>query len=91
MVSSNEEAGFAEEFPKLVKQWEAETSFHSSLGEIFTNEAYQRIMARGDEALPLILSDLQRKPRNWFYALEKLLEKTSRMEQKTLPKPGQCG
>jgi hypothetical protein len=64
---------FAEEFPKLVKQWEDETSFHSSLGEKFTNEAYQRIMARGDEALPFILSDLQRNRRHWFYALEKIV------------------
>jgi hypothetical protein len=63
------------EFPKLVKQWEDETSFHSSLGEIFTNEAYQRIMAMGRDALPMILSELRKKPGHWFYALEKIVGK----------------
>jgi hypothetical protein len=62
-----------EEFRRLVKQWEHETSFHSSLGEVFTNEAYQRIMAMGRDALPWIFSELQRKPRHWFYALEKIV------------------
>ncbi len=61
------------EFHSLVKQWQEETSFHSSLGEIFTNEAYQRIMAMGRDALPLIFSDLKQKPRFWFYALEKIV------------------
>jgi hypothetical protein len=60
------------EFDSLVKQWQQETSFHSSLGEIFTHEAYQRIMAMGRDALPLILSELRRKPGHWFYALEKI-------------------
>jgi len=67
------ENDFSKEFHLLVKQWEHETSFHSSLGEIFTNDAYQRIMARGDEALPLILTELRRKPGHWFYALEKIV------------------
>ncbi len=60
------------EFHALVDQWQTETSFHSSLGEIFTNQAYQRIMAMGRDALPLILAELRRKPGHWFYALEKI-------------------
>jgi len=62
-----------EEFYRLAQQWENETSFHSSLGEIFTHEAYQRIMAMGRDALPLILSELRRRPGHWFYALEKIV------------------
>jgi len=78
LLSSNltEKSHIAElekEFHKLVRQWEDETSFHSSLGEIFTNEAYQRIMAMGRDALPWIFSELQRRPRHWFYALEKIV------------------
>jgi hypothetical protein len=68
-------AELAEEFHKLVKQWNAATSFHSSLGEIFTDESYQRIMAMGRDALPMILSELQKKPGHWFYALEKIVGK----------------
>ena len=60
------------EFDLLVNQWTEETAFHSSLGEIFTNEAYQSIMAMGQAALPLILSELRKKPGHWFYALEKI-------------------
>lgn len=65
--------GLKQEFQRLVKEWEAETSFHSSLGEIFTNEAYQRIMAMGREALPWIFGELQRRPGHWFYALAKIV------------------
>lgn len=61
------------EFHSLVTQWESETSFHSSLSEKFTHEAYQRIMAMGRDALPFIFADLQHNPRHWFYALEKIL------------------
>ncbi|HEY1662974.1 MAG TPA: hypothetical protein VGI03_11195 [Verrucomicrobiae bacterium] len=61
------------EFHSLVEQWEDETSFHSSLGEIFTNDAYQRIMAMGRDALPFIFQDLRYNPRHWFYALEKIV------------------
>lgn len=66
-------AELEEEFNTLVDQWRRETSFHSSLGEIFTNDAYQRIMAMGKEALPLILSELSRKSGHWYYALEKIV------------------
>ena len=63
------------EFHALVQQWKTETSFHSSLGEVFMNDSYQRIMAMGPDALPLILSDLKKSPSHWFYALEKIVGK----------------
>ena len=63
----------AKEFYKLVEQWKKETFAFSSLGDIFTNDAYQRIMAMGDKALPLILSELEKKPEHWFYALDKIV------------------
>jgi hypothetical protein len=61
------------DFNKLLKQWRKETSFHSSLGEIFTNEAYQKIIDMRYEVLPLILRELQKKPGHWFYALEQIV------------------
>jgi hypothetical protein len=57
------------EFRMLVNQWEKDTEFHSSLGVKFTHPAYQRILGMGTPALPLILSELKRKPGHWFYAL----------------------
>jgi len=61
------------EFDRRVKQWEEQTSFHSSLGEIFTDESYQRIIGMGRDALPYIFSDLEHNPRHWFYALENIV------------------
>jgi hypothetical protein len=73
IAESSENAQLGSKFHMLAQQWVNETSFHSSLGEIFTNDAYQRIMAMGRDALPFIFSDLQKKPRHWFYALEKII------------------
>jgi hypothetical protein len=59
-TESADKAEMEAEFHVLAKQWEDETSFHSSL-------------AMGRDALPWIFSELQRKPRHWFYALEKIV------------------
>lgn len=58
------------EFDRLAKQWRKETGFHSSLSKKFMHPAYQRIMAMGERALPLILRELQQRPAHWFYALQ---------------------
>jgi len=61
------------EFERLVANWKRETRAQSSLGEIFTNDSYQRILGMGKDALPMILADLQKAPGHWFYALEKIV------------------
>jgi len=60
----------AEEFHSLVKQWNEETFYISSLSKIFSHPAYVRIMAMGTEGLPLVLGELQKRQGNWFYALK---------------------
>jgi hypothetical protein len=35
---------------------------------------YQQIIGMGDRALPLILSELQREPDHWFWALEAITQ-----------------
>ncbi|MGA9408422.1 MAG: hypothetical protein WBW71_14905 [Bacteroidota bacterium] len=60
----------AKEFPKLVTQWREETFHLSSLTKIYAHPAYQRIMAMGTDGLSLVLSELQKKPDRWFYALK---------------------
>ena len=61
------------EFRSLANQWNVETGYHSSLAKKFTHPAYQRIMAMGREALPLILSELRDNPDHWFYALRMIV------------------
>jgi hypothetical protein len=61
------------EFESLANKWRSETAFHSSLGEIFTNDSYQKIIEKGYAVLPLILSELQKKPGHWFYALKEIV------------------
>jgi hypothetical protein len=63
----------AERFEELKEKWQKETSFHSSLGEKFTNDSYISIIGMGVFALPFILNDLVENPAHWFYALEKIV------------------
>lgn len=59
----------SEEFDTLSRKWKRETGFHSSLTLKFMHPSYQRIIAMGRAALPLILGELQQRPGHWFYAL----------------------
>ena len=66
---SNSGAELVTEFHLLVKKWRKETAIFSSITKIVIHPAYQRIIGMGIPALPLILSELQRKPDHWFWAL----------------------
>lgn len=61
------------DFERLARQWKRETAVKSNLEEIVMHPAYQRIMAMGPAALPLILEDLKRAPAHWFWALHNLV------------------
>lgn len=58
-----------ERFQMLTRRWNNETSFISSLTEITRNSAYLEIVAMGEQAIPLILAELQSNPNHWFLAL----------------------
>jgi len=64
------EDSLAREFERRATEWKDDTLGVSSLSDIFTHPAYQRIMSMGKPALPLILQDLRRELDHWFYALE---------------------
>jgi hypothetical protein len=57
-------------FQELAAEWKEATAFTSSLTEIATHPAYQRIIGMGKQALPLILDELRREPDHWFWALK---------------------
>jgi hypothetical protein len=56
-------------FCSLASRWKAEIGPDSSLSNITNNMNYLRIIAMGEEAIPLILRELQREPAPWFVAL----------------------
>jgi hypothetical protein len=56
-------------FQRLTAQWKKETKFSSSLHDLVANEAYRQIIGMGEDAVPLILADMQVRPARWFWAL----------------------
>ncbi len=56
-------------FARLVREWKTATAFHSSVTEMATDPAYQKIIGMGEKAVPLILEELAREPNHWFWAL----------------------
>ena len=56
-------------FANLAATWKEDTAYTSSVEEIVLHPAYQRIIALGARALPLILNDLRQSSAHWFWAL----------------------
>ena len=59
-----------QQFSQLCTEWRTDTEFTSSLTEISTHPAYQRIVGMGRSALPLIFRELTIEPDHWFWALK---------------------
>jgi hypothetical protein len=64
-------------FRYYAAKWKEEIGGDSSLTNITSNMNYLRIIAIGDEALPLILQELQKQPAPWFVALRAISEDDS--------------
>jgi hypothetical protein len=61
-----------EDFEALVREWKATRGHTSSAARMAKHPAYQNIMAMGEAAIPLILSELRKEPDHWFLALHAL-------------------
>jgi len=57
----------------LKDDWIAATSLSSSTTEIVFHPSYQQIIGLGPQAIPLILSELRRRARQWFWALSAIV------------------
>lgn len=57
------------EFEQLADLWEAETALESVVSRKAMHRSYQQIIGMGTPALPMILTRLQSKPGQWFWAL----------------------
>jgi len=56
-------------FANLAATWEYETAHMSSIQGMVAHPAYSRIIAMGNDAVPLILKQLKTSPDYWFPAL----------------------
>jgi hypothetical protein len=68
------EEGTRERFGRLAREWKERSRFLSNTAQIAMLKSYQRIIGMGWDAVPLILEELQREPRQWFWALEAITE-----------------
>jgi hypothetical protein len=64
-------------FRYYAAKWKHETGGDSSLTNITSNMNYLRIIRIGEEAIPLILQELQRESAPWFVALRAISEDDS--------------
>ena len=58
-----------QEFRLLADQWHEETGHLSSPQQIAMHFAYQRIIGKGPQVLPLIFEDLEARGGQWYWAL----------------------
>jgi hypothetical protein len=63
------EQTLATEFASLVEEWKAACGPTSSVTRMANIPAYQKIIAMGEVAIPLLLAELEREPDHWFIAL----------------------
>lgn len=59
-------------FDRLAAEWKHETAHLSSPSMIAGHRAYREIISMGEEAIPLILRDLEDSYAQWFPALRSI-------------------
>jgi hypothetical protein len=63
-----------ERFRRLADEWKEQSRFLSNTMQSAMLKPYQRIIGMGWDAVPFILEELEREPRQWFWALEAITE-----------------
>jgi hypothetical protein len=63
---------FEERFRRLEAAWTAATGYLSSSTDIVEHRAFQEIIQMGEGVVPLMLRDLQERPRLWVWALPEI-------------------
>jgi hypothetical protein len=59
-------------FRELEAAWQADTLFLSNPTKITAHWAFQEILKMGESVVPLMLRDLQDRPRLWVWALPRI-------------------
>jgi hypothetical protein len=61
-----------ERFRRLERTWMAEVGYSSSSTELRGHPAFQEIILLGEAVVPLMLRDLEERPRLWVWALPRI-------------------
>ncbi len=61
-----------ERFRRLEATWTAETGYLSSYTDIVEHPAFREIIRLGEAVVPLMLRDLEERPRLWVWALPEI-------------------
>ena len=61
-----------ERFRRLEATWTAETGYLSSYTAIVEHPAFREIIRLGEAVVPLMLRDLEERPRLWVWALPEI-------------------
>jgi hypothetical protein len=70
-----------ERFRHLARQWRQTRTSTGSMLEICSNSAYLQIIGMGQDAMPLVLRDLEHSGDDWFFALAAITGKNPVQEQ----------
>jgi len=74
-ISSTQAAeSIHERFRELRDDWKSKTRHLSNTAQIALVFSYQKIIGMGPDVVPLILSELEKEPDHWFWALEAITD-----------------
>ena len=59
-------------FKRLAEEWRHERPRGVDVAGMVMHPSYQRIIGMGEDAIPLILNELDRQPDHWFWALHSI-------------------
>lgn len=62
-------SSFESKFIELKEKWQSDTVLFSLVKDKAMHPAYQQIIGMGEDAIPLILRELEQKSGHWFWAL----------------------
>lgn len=71
---AHQEIDVKKRFKALVAEWREATLFESSPTAMATHPSYQRMIALGAPALPLVIEELRKRGGHWFWALRYLAD-----------------
>ncbi len=71
-TSTDSAVSMQAQFSRLVADWKQQSRFMSNTAQMAMLKPYQRIIGMGLPVVPLLLSELQREPDHWYWALENI-------------------
>jgi hypothetical protein len=69
-IFESESHEYTEKFGRLKTEWNLASAHMSSTTDMAMLPSYQQIIGMGEKAIPLILSELEKEPDQWFWALK---------------------